>query len=36
MSDELQQCIELYTEAMMRVMSEFGPSLSHEEFMNKT
>ncbi len=34
-SDEFQQCVDLYVEAMMMVSSEFGSSLSHEEFMDK-
>ena len=34
-SDDLQQGIDLYVEAMMMVSSEFGSSLSHEEFMDK-
>ena len=34
-SDELQQYVDLYVKAMMMVSSDFGPSLSHEEFMDK-
>lgn len=33
--DELQHYARLYAEAMIMVSSEFGSSLSHEEFMNK-
>ena len=35
-SDDLQQGINLYIEATMMVSAEFGSSLSHEEFMDKT
>lgn len=36
MSDELKRSVDLYIEAMHMVSSEYGSSLSHAEFMDKT
>ena len=34
-SDEFQHQINLFIQAMIRISSEYGPSLSHEEYMDK-